>query len=264
MIGWRLAGCLVELVDQVDAAAPLRSHASDGTIGDAAHAAEGAASGHNPQVYPDLGPVPVVTAVDITHDPAHGCDAGQLTEAIRRSQDPRVLYVIFDRREYSSYDHNGMPAWTWRPYTGTSDPHTSHLHLSCVTTAVADDRRPWTIGIGDLMSTSDSILAAWAAGLTTAPDGTHVEPVVWEQRREQWETQTTAALSTLNALVTTQQQTIDHLIQLLGAAGGCPDVAPLVAQIQQLTATEATLTALVTSLNARLAAAGRALGLPTS
>lgn len=118
---WRVAECLLVLRRQVDAKAPSRNTASDGTIGDAAHAAR--SSDHNPWVV-DAG-TGIVTAMDITHDPGGGCDAGALAEAIRAGQDPRVKYVIWNRRIMSST----VSPWTWRTYTG-ENPHTHHVHIS--------------------------------------------------------------------------------------------------------------------------------------
>jgi hypothetical protein len=71
---WRGAKALFRLRDQINATFPGRNKASDGLIGDAAHATR--ASDHNPWVI-DNG-VGVVTAIDITHDPMQGCDAGAL------------------------------------------------------------------------------------------------------------------------------------------------------------------------------------------
>jgi hypothetical protein len=122
---WRVAKSLLALRRQVDAKAPRRSKASDGTIGDAAHAAR--SSDHNPWVRD--GAMGVVTAMDITHDPANGCDAGALAESIRASRDVRVKYIIWNRRVASSSVIGGVAAWTWRPYGG-SNPHSKHVHIS--------------------------------------------------------------------------------------------------------------------------------------
>ena len=118
---WRVAPCLLTLLGQVNGLAPLRNKASDGTIGDAAHATR--ASDHNPWVMD--GGTGIVTAMDITHDPPGGCDANRLAEAIRQNRDPRVKYVIWNRQIVSST----VSPWTWRPYSG-SNPHTKHMHIS--------------------------------------------------------------------------------------------------------------------------------------
>ncbi|HEX2076270.1 MAG TPA: hypothetical protein VHG08_01125 [Longimicrobium sp.] len=124
-VSWRAAECLLKLRAQVNQRAPNRSKRADGLIGDAAHARR--TSDHNPWVRD--GGRGVVTAIDITHDPARNCDAGKIAEAIRVSQDPRVKYIIFNRRIASSAPRGGRPAWAWRPYSG-ANPHTSHVHIS--------------------------------------------------------------------------------------------------------------------------------------
>lgn len=140
-LSWRVARSLSVLRRQVDGLAPGRSKASDGTIGDAAHASRD--SDHNPWVV-DAG-VGVVTAMDITHDPAHGCDAGALAQRIVAGRDPRVKYVISNRRIANSASIGGAAPWTWRPYGG-SNPHEKHVHVSVKAQRAAyDDESPWMI-----------------------------------------------------------------------------------------------------------------------
>lgn len=122
---WRVAKSLLTLRTQVNTRHPNRSKASDGTIGDAAHRTR--ASDHNPWVTD--GNMGVVTAMDITNDPAHGCDANAIAEAIRASRDPRVKYVIWNRRIANSSAIGGAAPWDWRPYGGRN-PHDHHVHIS--------------------------------------------------------------------------------------------------------------------------------------
>lgn len=141
MANWRIAESLKKLREQVNAAYPNRSKISDGAIGDAAHATR--ASDHNPWVKD--GAMGIVTAVDVTHDPANGCDAGLLAEALIKSEDSRIKYVIWNREIATSYPAHGYPAWTWRPYSG-SNPHTKHVHISVQSDkARYDDRSEWVI-----------------------------------------------------------------------------------------------------------------------
>lgn len=135
---WRVAGSLLRLRDQLNAAHPNRSKASDGTIGDAAHAAS--VSDHNPDA------AGVVRALDVTHDPKHGLDAGELAEQLRRSRDPRIKYVISERRIFAGFQ--GPQPWVWRPYTG-SDPHTSHVHVSVIAGTAADEQYSWQLTAGN-------------------------------------------------------------------------------------------------------------------
>lgn len=111
-MAWRLANSLIKLRDEVNMLAPNRSKASDGTIGDTAHAST--VSQHNPNK------AGVVTAMDITHDPANGVDGQSLADKL--IQDSRAWYVIFNRR----IRYNGGK---WQPYNG-SNPHTKHVHIS--------------------------------------------------------------------------------------------------------------------------------------
>lgn len=121
---WRLARSLETLRGQINTLAPGRNKDSDGTIGDAAHAAR--TSDHNVKNG-------VVHALDITHDPRHGIDIATLGPAILATRDSRIDYVIFNRQ--ISFGRAGPRAWTLHPYHGTS-PHTEHLHIS-----VLDDPR---------------------------------------------------------------------------------------------------------------------------
>lgn len=122
---WRVAKSLLALRLQVNTRSPQRDKGSDGTIGDAAHASRN--SDHNPWITD--GHNGVVSAMDITHDPSGGCDAGQLAEKIRADRDARVKYIIWNRRVANSSPIGGVAAWTWRPYTG-SNPHDHHVHIS--------------------------------------------------------------------------------------------------------------------------------------
>lgn len=125
-IQWRVAKSLEKLRAQLNAMAPGRSKASDGGIGDESHAERN--SDHNPWVDFD-GVRGVVTARDFTHDPAGGCDAGVLAEQIRAARDPRVKYIIWNRRIANSSSIGGSAPWEWRPYTG-KNPHNHHVHIS--------------------------------------------------------------------------------------------------------------------------------------
>lgn len=140
-MSWRAARSLDQLLSEVNAAAPNRGKAADGTIGDQAHAAR--ASDHNPNA------AGVVRARDFTHDPEHGCDAGQLAERIRQlgiAGHPALqagAYVIWNHR-IASATLDGAP-WDWEPYSGTNG-HTHHCHVS-VSTAPAgyDSTKKWGV-----------------------------------------------------------------------------------------------------------------------
>ena len=130
--GWRLAPSLIALVAQADARWPNRSRRSDGSIGDAAHRAR--KSKHNPDASGD------VLAVDLTHDPANGCDAHAIAEHLRLTRDRRVATLISNGRICSS---TGAYAWKWRTYSG-SNPHDKHAHIDIHDTPAAkNDTSPW-------------------------------------------------------------------------------------------------------------------------
>lgn len=136
-----VAKSLLTLLDQVDAASPLRNKRNDGTIGDADHAARD--SHHNPN---EAG---VVTAMDITHDPRGGCDAGQIAEALRLNRDPRINNVIYDGRIFSST----VSPWIWRERNRGPGDHTEHVHVAvgrgreghATNPELYDDPSPWAI-----------------------------------------------------------------------------------------------------------------------
>lgn len=123
---WRVAKSLLTLREQINALAPRRSTASDGAIGDEKHRTRN--SDHNPWVDDGRGGG-VVTAIDVTHDAAGGCDADAVAESIRAARDARIKYVIWNKRIAASYATDGAAAWAWRKYTG-SNGHTHHIHIS--------------------------------------------------------------------------------------------------------------------------------------
>lgn len=133
---WRLAGALVALRNGINAKWPKRDKASDGTIGDAAHALR--SSDHNPWVT--VAGVGVVRALDVDVD---GINAAWLAEQLRKlgaAGDRRLIgggYVIFNGRITRS-DFSG-----WAVYTG-SNPHTKHVHISFSRNVAGfDDGRAW-------------------------------------------------------------------------------------------------------------------------
>lgn len=118
MATWRVARSLDTLLAQLNKLAPKRSKVSDGSIGDAAHASR--ESDHNP--YIKLAGVGIVRARDFTNDPKGGLDCNWLANALVASGDPRIRYIIWNRRIWT-------PGRGWAAYKG-SNPHDKHLHLS--------------------------------------------------------------------------------------------------------------------------------------
>ncbi|WP_020385876.1 hypothetical protein [Kribbella catacumbae] len=130
MADWYLAASLVALRTEINRRWPDRDKASDGALGDASHAAR--PSDHNP----DWDAGGVVRAIDVDKD---GIDVQELLDAVVR--DPRVAYVIWNRRIASATD-DGQP-WDWEPYNGTN-PHDKHVHISIKHTKAAEtDTTRW-------------------------------------------------------------------------------------------------------------------------
>lgn len=136
-MAWRLARSLTVLRNQIDEYAPGRSKISDGTLGDQAHASR--PSRHNPNG------AGVVCAIDITHDPARGCDIHAIARVVARHPHRDLEYVI----------SNGEVAkrrtgFAWEPYTG-SNRHDKHAHFAVgqgpdsEPAPPYDDEFPWTI-----------------------------------------------------------------------------------------------------------------------
>lgn len=172
---WRVAKSITKLFEQVNVAAPNRSRATDGTIGDRDH--QNRASDHNPHVTDSSG-VGVVTAGDITHDPGDNCDCAKITEALGLSRDSRIKYVIFNGRLFSSYPSGNHPAWTWRAYTGPN-PHASHFHISVQPTqSLYDSTAPWSIGISGGNDMPDDITANTLTAKTITTDTLTAKTIV--------------------------------------------------------------------------------------
>lgn len=141
---WRVADALETLLDEANAHAPNRSIASDGGIGDAAHATRD--SDHNPWVV--VNGVGIVRARDFTHDPDGGLDCQKLAVALAELMDTGThpalgsgAYIIW-RRRILSRDRMGEG---WRTYAG-SNTHEKHLHLSVALDRRGfDSTRPWGV-----------------------------------------------------------------------------------------------------------------------
>ena len=138
---WRVADSLKALAGQINALVPARSKKSDGTIGDLAHSQRD--SDHNPWVLDTDAVGGIVTAMDITHDPANGCDCNQLAKSLESGKDTRIKYVIWNKQIMSST----VSPWTWRPYTG-SNPHNKHIHISVrCDMSICDSKDNWNIQV---------------------------------------------------------------------------------------------------------------------
>jgi len=146
MVSWILVPCLVSLRNEFNAIAPGRDKASDGSIGDAAHAQS--PSDHNPDEtgstpYEDADSTNEVHAIDVDKDLRRsGWSMQKAVEIIvvrhRDGRDDRLQNVIYNRRIWSR-----QWGWTAREYTGANS-HAQHAHFSArYTTAQENNTRSW-------------------------------------------------------------------------------------------------------------------------
>lgn len=132
-MSWRVAESLKTLRRQINDAFPDRDKTSDGSIGDTAHSAR--KSDHNPNA------AGVVTAIDVDENIAGpNSEASGIVAALQASRDPRIKYIIYEKRITVPGDIT-----RWKPYTGPS-PHDHHFHISVASDPrLYDDPRPWQI-----------------------------------------------------------------------------------------------------------------------
>lgn len=136
---WILVPSLGRLADEIEAKFPER-HGADGTVASKGHDATNPSSDHRP--HPTTGPGKV-RALDAGENTEN--DAFLIAERIRTRRDPRIKYVIHERRLFSSYPKSPYPSYTWRPYSGAG--HLSHVHVSTLS-QYDNDTRPWGIADG--------------------------------------------------------------------------------------------------------------------
>jgi hypothetical protein len=152
-MSWKLTDGLAHLRAQVNEAFPNRDHASDGTIGDAAHQAE--TSGHNPDDTAGARPewngdsdsTPEVRAWDMDSDLGQpGVTAQEIVDHIRALPNVSSVlrYMIYNRKIYRAA--NG---WKSEAYTGAS-AHTEHIHFSGAYTQAADNNTSFDYRLGEL------------------------------------------------------------------------------------------------------------------
>lgn len=134
MADWILIPCLVRLRTEFNLIAPARDRASDGSIGDTAHAG-GGTSDHLPdEDFPalrgkDSDGRNEVHALDVDADlRTPGLTMEQVVQFLlgrcRSGAETRLRYIIFNRRIWEAA--NG---WRQRAYSG-KNLHTEHAHFS--------------------------------------------------------------------------------------------------------------------------------------
>lgn len=103
-----------------------------GTIGDRKHQEEH--SDHNPDPDGSVDASDLMIGPHFTRD-----DCAEVMESLRKSQDERIGYLIWDHHICSSTHDK----WIWVPYHG-ADPHTGHGHVS-VNDLHHGNLNPWKI-----------------------------------------------------------------------------------------------------------------------
>lgn len=136
---WVASLAIQSLGNEVDSITP-RPTASDGTVAGKRHDQNSPTSDHTPKPATGLG---TVRAIDMSVTAEQGT---AISERLRQSADVRLRYVIHNRRMFSSYSKNGVPAFTWREYSGANG-HLTHIHAS-VWPMADDSGGPW--GIADV------------------------------------------------------------------------------------------------------------------
>jgi peptidoglycan hydrolase-like protein with peptidoglycan-binding domain len=168
-MAWRIAKSLDQLLAELNSVAPKRDKASDGGIGDAAHASRD--SDHNPWVKD--GTMGVVTARDFTHDPQNGANMHDIVAQLVKSRDSRIKYIIWNKQMWRSYAKSAtrtkpaLPAWTPSAYTG-SNGHTHHAHISVKEDKTSyDSTKSW--GLSKTAVTSNTGGTSTNTGATSKP-----------------------------------------------------------------------------------------------
>lgn len=142
---WYTSRGLNSLLDEIEAAFPAATK-YDGTVASKTHDANSPSSDHRPRPLTGTGIVRAVDAGEYVEN-----DGIALAEALRTSRDPRIKYVIHEKRIFSSYSKSYRSAWQWGSYSGYND-HLSHVHVS-VNSKADSDGSAWDLGLGGVITT---------------------------------------------------------------------------------------------------------------
>jgi hypothetical protein len=157
----RRAYGLDALRSEIDERWEGRDVRSDGWIGDAKHRSR--PSDHNPN---SAGVVQAIDVDEHTDRSERSDEVGRwLWDALLRSQDERIAYVIYEHRMFSSYKSGRGPAWT----VGQGRGHTQHLHISLVDDVrLHDSSARWFAHLSALTNGDDTMTPAQESKLDTA------------------------------------------------------------------------------------------------
>ena len=151
---WRAAGAIVTFGKQIQQIRP-GNFRTDGTVASKQHDKVSPNSDHRPSPRRGLG---TVRALDFAEGTKGFVD--EVAESLRLSQDPRILYVIHDRRKFSSTPTRKFDAWEWRPYTGQNG-HQTHGHLSVVGGDLGEETHEFAVvpgqRVGRVMPTQEEV-----------------------------------------------------------------------------------------------------------
>lgn len=173
-MAWVRTRNIVNFTNQMDRRFPNRDHASDGSIGDAAHQLE--PSGHNPDDTPGSRPAwdgdadskQEVRAQDVDSDLGEaGTSMQDVVDHLRALPGLASVcrYLIYNRKMYHSRD-----GFAPTPYSGSS-PHTEHLHYEGAWSDEADENSTFDFKLEDVgMPSADEIIDRMVARLRDDKD----------------------------------------------------------------------------------------------
>ncbi len=219
------------LLAEINAIAPGRDKASDGTIGDAAH--RDSVSDHNPDETGNTGGVEDADSIDEVHardvDRSGPWPPGWSMERIvqiilarcRSGAERRLRYIIYNRRIWRASND-----WRQEEYSG-SNPHTEHAHFSVV------------YGSGSGSSNPENITSPWGilAAYEQEQDMNAAEMTAWANSADGRKALETASLLGIHEALTRASTRSDPTgRQIADAIHAIVDAGPLTAKVNALAA----------------------------